>query len=276
VTALKSPTDIPDKELAGKARALVRGLADLDGVLVALSGGVDSSLLAAAAASACRRVLAVTASSAIHPRREVEEAGRIAGLVGCEHLVLRTGELDLAPFIANAPDRCYHCKRTLFVRLKEIAADRGLAAVIEGSNVDDLSDFRPGEKALLELGVLSPLRQADLGKSDIRRLARWMGLPTADRPASACLASRFPYGVEITAGALARVGRLEEAVLGMGFKQVRARYHGDLVRIEVEPEAVGRLFEPALRDKLVQAARREGFRHVSVDLQGYRRGSLNP
>jgi uncharacterized protein len=248
----------------------------LGSVLVALSGGVDSTLLLTAALQACERVLAVTASSPIHPGREVEQARRIARMVGAEHVVLRSGELDNPDFTANPIERCYLCKRDLFRGLKDLAVKRGLAAVVEGSNVDDLSDFRPGEKALRELEIMSPLRQANLAKAEIRRLAEWAGLPNAHDPSAACLASRFPYGVEITADALSRIERLEEVLLHMGFGQVRVRYHIDLVRIEVEPGSIERFSAGDVRDRIVQAARREGFRYVTLDLQGYRRGSLNP
>jgi uncharacterized protein len=276
MTALRSLSEIPDKEIAAKARALMESLGSLGNVVVALSGGVDSGVLLAAAAEACERVVAVTASSPIHPAREVEQARRIARLAGCEHRIVRGRELDNPDFTRNPLERCYVCKRDLFVRFKKLAAERGLGVVVEGSNVDDLSDFRPGEKALLELGIVSPLRQANLSKSEVRELARWIGLPNAGEPASACLASRFPYGVKITPDALARVERLEDTLIGMGFSQVRVRYHVDLVRIEVEPNGIARFCDPAVRDNIIQAARREGFRYVTLDLQGYRRGSLNP
>jgi uncharacterized protein len=276
MTPLRSLIEIPEKGISRKARALTENLKGLGSVLVALSGGVDSGVLLAAAGEACRRVLAVTASSPIHHRREVDEARRIARTVGCEHRTLRTRELWNPNFTRNPLERCFCCKQDLFARLKRIAEDEDLKAVVEGSNVDDLSDFRPGEKALLELGILSPLRQADLGKAEIRSLAEWVGLPNAARPASACLATRFPYGIEITPEALGQVERLEERLLDMGFSQVRARFHGDLVRLEIEPESIGRLCDPDLRDSIVQAAKREGFRYVALDLQGYRRGSLNP
>jgi uncharacterized protein len=276
MTPLESLIEIPEEGVSRKARALTENLRNLGSVLVALSGGVDSGVLLAAAGEACRRVLAVTASSPVHHRREVEEARRVAQAVGCEHRTLRTRQLGNPDFTRNPLERCYYCRRDLFARLKRIAEDEGLKAVVEGSNVDDLSDFRPGEKALLELGILSPLRQADLGKAEIRSLAEWVGLPNAARPASACLATRFPYGIEITTEALGQVERLEERLLDMGFSQVRARFHGDLVRLEIEPESIGRLSDPALRDSIVQAAKREGFRYVALDLQGYRRGSLNP
>jgi uncharacterized protein len=273
---LRPLTETADEAVAAKARALIGSLEERGRVLVALSGGIDSALLLAAAREACDRVLAVTASSPIHPRRETDEARGIARTVGCEHMILRTRELDNPDFTRNPLDRCYHCKRSLFAELKNVAAREGLAAVVEGSNVEDLSDFRPGEKALRELGIESPLRQADLRKSEIRTLARWIGLPNAERAASACLATRFPYGTEITADALGRVERLEDLLIRKGFGQVRARYYIDMVRIEVESDAVERFFDAGLRDGVIQAARREGFRHVALDLRGYRQGSLNP
>ena len=273
---LKSLSEIPQGAIAAKAESLLENLRNLGSVVVALSGGVDSGVLLSAAVQSCERVLAVTASSAIHPRRELEQARRVAGLGGCEHKVLKSGELKNPDFTGNSIQRCYHCKRELFLRLKQVAERRGFRAVVEGSNVDDLSDFRPGEKALMELGIVSPLRQANFTKAEIRGLARWVGLPNADQPSAACLASRFPYGVEITVDALSSVERLEDALIEMGFSQVRVRYHIDLVRIEVEPHSIGRASAGDLRDRIVQAARREGFRFVTLDLQGYRRGSLNP
>ena len=273
---LKPLSKIADRGMAEKVGSLLENLKAMGSVVVALSGGVDSAVLLAAAAEACGRVLAVTASSPIHPRREVEMARNIAEAAGCEHMIMKSGELKNPDFTANPLERCYLCKLALFRGLKLLAETRGFDAVVEGSNVDDLSDFRPGEKALVELGIASPLRQADLGKAEIRRLAEWAGLPNASAPSSACLATRFPHGLEITADALSRVERLEDTLMDMGFRQVRVRYHKHLARIEVEPESVGRFADPKVRDRIVQAARREGFRYVTLDLQGYRRGSLNP
>jgi uncharacterized protein len=263
--------------LAGKAAHLIEVLRPLCPAVVAFSGGVDSSLLLAVAHEACGGgVLAVTASSATYPRSELANAREIAALIGAEHRVLKTRELEDPAFSGNPLDRCYHCKRELFLKIKQLAAAEGYRAAIEGSTVEDLHDFRPGERALRELGVMSPLRQASFTKSDVRQLARLIGLPNWDKPAAACLASRIPYGIGITREALARIERMEDMLHELGFSQVRARFHGDLVRIEVEPAKIELASGPEMRDKIVQAGRREGFRFVTLDLQGYRMGSFNP
>ncbi len=274
---LKKISEEAKGPIAAKAAKLLETLKPLGSVLVAYSGGVDSSLLLAAACEACGAgVLAVTASSATYPRRELDEAMQIISLTGARHQVIKTQEVDDPRFAENPLERCYHCKRELFVRLTETAETEGVTALIEGSTVEDLSDFRPGERALRELEVLSPLRQADFTKSDVMELARLIGLPNWDKPAAACLASRFPYGERITREALGMVERLEDALHDMGFRQVRARCHGDLVHIEVERDSLEAATGPEMRDRIVQAARREGFRHVALDLQGYRMGSFNP
>ncbi len=274
---LKKISEAAGSELAPKARALLEELASLKSVLVAFSGGVDSSLLLAAAAEACpTEPLAVTISSQVIPARELEDARRIAGIIGCRHRVVKADVLASPAFRDNPGDRCYHCKKGIFEKLLGIAADEGLAHVVEGSNVDDLSDYRPGEKALRELGVSSPLRQADFTKAEVRALSERIGLPESDRPAMACLASRFPYGTRITAEALAKVERLEDLLISLGFARMRARYHGEMIRFEIDPASFGELVRPEVRDRIVQAARREGFRFITLDLQGYRMGSLDP
>jgi uncharacterized protein len=269
--------DLPGGELKTKAENLLRIIAARESALVAFSGGVDSSVLLAAAVEAVPgRVLAVTASSPIHPGFELAVARDIAAALGCEHRVIRTAEMKDPAFTSNPTDRCYHCKKALFRELKRMAEAEGLGAVLEGSTVTDLSDFRPGEKALGELGIFSPLRQADFSKPEVRALGRAIGLPVWDRPQAACLASRFPYGTEITPEALARVERMEDGLRGLGFRQVRARYHDDLVRIEVEKPDLQEATRPETRDRIVQMARREGFRFVTLDLMGFRSGVFNP
>jgi uncharacterized protein len=263
--------------LAEKAANLLEILKSLSPVVVAFSGGVDSTLLLAAVREACGDgVIAVTASSATYPRRELAAAERLAASLGARHRVIKTREMDDPAFTANPPERCYHCKRELFRELGRLAAAEGCRAVVEGSNVDDLGDFRPGERAGREAGAASPLRQAALTKADIRALARALGLPNWDKPAAACLASRFPYGTSITRESLERIERIEDALGDLGFGQVRARSHGDLIRLEVAPSSLAAAAAPAVRDRIVQVVKREGYRFVALDLQGYRTGSFNP
>ncbi len=275
--ALKSINEICEpnlRDLLSRIRAILEPMA---GVLVAFSGGVDSSLLLALAAQICKgRVVGVTASSQTYPRRELDRAREIARLIGCEHLVVRTSELEDERFTSNPLNRCYYCKHELYVRLKALATEMGIEKIIEGSTVDDLGDYRPGEQALRELGITSPLRQANFTKKDVREIAQRLGLPNWSKPAGACLASRFAYGIRITPEDLARIEKLEEVLHEMGFEQIRARFHGDLIRIEVDPQRIGDLAQDQMRDRIVQAARRLGFRYITLDLQGYRMGSFNP
>lgn len=274
---LISIRDLAEGPLRKKGVNLLNIITGEGNALVAFSGGVDSSVLLAAAVEAVPgRVLAVTASSPIHPEFELGIAKEIAAALGCEHRIVKTTEMGNPVFTANPTDRCYHCKRALFQELKNLAETEGLRSVLEGSTVSDLSDFRPGERALKELGILSPLRQADFTKPEVRELARAVGLPVWDRPQAACLASRFPYGTEITREALARVERIEDGLRDLGFRQVRARYHGDLLRIEVEKSDIEKAAGAPVRDKIVQMAGREGFRFVTLDLQGFRSGVFNP
>ncbi len=259
-----------------KLAQLRKALRDTQGLAVAFSGGLDSTFLAAVAHEELGdRSIAVTALSPTYPAHEQTEAGEVASSLGIRHITVESNELDIPGFADNPPDRCYHCKSELFTVVRDIAAKHDIANIADGTNADDLDDFRPGRRAACELQVLSPLLDAGMTKADIRELSREMSLPTADKPAFACLASRFPYGSEITQEKLASVDAIEECVRALGINQVRVRHHGDIARVEVEPSDIARITEDDNRQKVVAAARSAGFNYVAVDLQGYRTGSMN-
>ncbi len=261
--------------LQKKRDRLVALLREMDGVVVAFSGGVDSSFLYAVAVEALGdRALGVTAVSETYPEGERRQAAALASALGGRHRFIVSEELDLPAFSKNPPDRCYFCKKELFSKLWEAARQEGFAHVVDGTNADDRSDHRPGRRAARELGVRSPLEEVGLTKEEIRELSRRMGLPTWDKPAMACLSSRFPYGTPITRENVARVGRAEEALRGLGLRVLRLRHHGDVARLEVGPEEFGRVTGD-LRTEVVRIVRAAGYAYVAVDLEGYRTGSLN-
>lgn len=262
--------------MSEKYNKLLEYLKSLDSVLIAFSGGVDSTLLAKASYDALGdRALAVTAVSSTYPEREREEARKYAGEIGIRHIFIESEELKIEGFAKNPVNRCYYCKRELFSKLRSIADSEGIKFILDGTNADDLSDYRPGRKAAEEMGVVSPFLELGLTKQDIRNISRELDLPTWDKPAYACLSSRFPYGEEITSEKLKRVEKAEDYLLSLGFKGFRVRNHGDMARIELDPQDISRLFDEDLRLKIVERLKEIGYRYVALDLQGYRRGSMN-
>jgi len=262
----------PEQKLE-KLTSLLRGYGS---VLVAFSGGVDSTLLLKVAVDTLgERAVAFTEASPLHHSWELTGASELARQLGVRHMIHRSDDLGNPEFAANPPNRCYLCKKEIFAGALVVAVDLGLAQVIDGSNVDDLQEYRPGRTALEELQVKSPLMEAGLGKADIRALSRNLGLPTWNRQSLACLASRFPYGTTITPQRLKQVESCETFLRSEGFSVFRVRYHGETARIEVAPEEIVRLAVSPLREKVVTHFKAAGFTYVSVDLQGFRSGSMD-
>jgi len=263
-------------ELQAKEALLDERLRAVGRLIVAFSGGVDSSYLVLAAHRALEDdSLAVTAVSPSYPESHRRMAEQIVADFGIPHRFVETREMESAAYRANAPDRCYHCKTELFDRLDGLVTELGFDAIAYGINTDDTGDFRPGHRAADEHGVLSPFLDVGLSKSEIRELSRAAGLPTADLPASACLSSRLPYGTEVTEERLSQVERGEDRLRALGFQQVRLRHHGDVARVEIEPSELRKALDSEMAKAIVEAIKPLGFRWVSLDLEGYRTGSLN-
>jgi uncharacterized protein len=247
----------------------------LDKVVVAFSGGVDSTLLLKVCLDELGQdnVLAFIVTSPVHPERETQEAINLAQQLMADYVVAQATEMENVNFTSNPRDRCYFCKSGLIDQIREVSQAQDIINIVEGSNVDDEGDFRPGSRAVIEKGVLSPLKAAGLTKNDIRELSRILGLRTHDKPSFACLASRVPYGTTITRDILKQIELSEEFLKGLGLRQVRVRYHGDVARIEVEDRDIATVMEQ--RDKISERLRELDFTYVAIDLKGYRTGSLN-
>jgi uncharacterized protein len=265
-----------DQAAIAKERRLIDSLRSLDSLLVAFSGGADSAYLAWAAHSALGdRALSVTALSASFSRHDREQADRFVRESGVRHEFIETREFENPLYVANSADRCYHCKDELFDRMKALATSRNLHAIAYGINADDTHDFRPGHRAAREHRVLAPLLDAALSKPEIRSLSQRAGLTTWDRPASACLSSRVPYGTEVTPELMHKIDRAESALRDLGFRQFRVRAHGELARIELAQDELSRGLEPAMTHQVLAGVKQAGFPIVTIDLEGYRQGSLN-
>ena len=263
-------------EVESKLKNLKKHLKQLQSVAVAFSGGVDSTFLLKIAHDVLGdNVIAVTARSSAYSEREFRDAAKFVREMGISHQVVSFNELDVPGFADNSPERCYFCKRDFLSKVVAVAQEHNIRHVVEGSNVDDLGDYRPGMQAVRELGVESPLQEAGLGKEEIRILSKKMDLPTWNKPAFACLASRFPYGQKITIDKLKIIDQAEQFLLDLGIRQVRVRHHGDIARIEVSREERSFFFDTDLMDKVYEKFKQLGFMYTALDLKGYRTGSMN-
>ncbi len=250
-------------------------LKNLKSVLIAYSGGVDSTFLLKVAEDTLgkKNVLAIIADSPIHPDEDIKKAEKIAKSFGARHLIIKTKELKNSFFVRNSPKRCYYCKRELFTRLTKVAKKKNLSFILDGTNSDDSKDFRPGTRAAREFKIRTPLKEAKLGKNEIRRLSKKMNLPTWNKPSQTCLATRFPYGTKITEKNLDKVYQAEKLLKKFGIQQVRVRHHNQIARIEVLTEDISRILKE--RKKIVSRFKGLGYHYVAVDLEGYRTGSMD-
>ncbi|MDR0870739.1 MAG: ATP-dependent sacrificial sulfur transferase LarE [Planctomycetaceae bacterium] len=259
-----------------KYKTLQENLRQLGSVVVAFSSGVDSTFLLKVAHDVLgQNVIAVTARSCTFPKRELDEAAEFTSRNGIEHIIVDSEELEIDGFSHNPQNRCYLCKSELFGKIRAVADARGIPNVAEGSNADDGGDYRPGLKAVEEFSIISPLRQANLSKQEIRQLSKELGLPTWDKQSFACLSSRFPYGVEITRERLQMIDLAEQFLLDNGFRQVRVRFHGKLARLELDENGFAMLTNRQLREQIYAKFKEIGFDYTSLDLKGYRTGSMN-
>ena len=263
-------------ELQEKFQLLKDNMKKRGSAAIAFSGGVDSTFLVRVAHEVLGdKLIAITATSSTYPERELKEAIKYAEDMGVKHKIISSEELDIEGFASNPKNRCYYCKKELFSKIKEVAKENGVEYVFDGANYDDIGDYRPGMQAARELEVISPLKEAQLTKADIRELSKDLGLPTWDKPAFACLSSRFPYGKQITIPKLKMVEEAEQFLLDMGIRQVRVRHHEEIARIEVDPKERVKFFDVEVMDKIGEKFKKIGFAYVTLDVLGYRTGSMN-
>ena len=262
--------------LQEKYEKLIGILKDAGSGAVAYSGGVDSTFLLKVGYEVLgEKIVGVTAKSSTYPEREYDEAKKYIRQFGAKHITIVSEELEIEGFSKNPVNRCYFCKNELFSKVREEAKKLNLKHVFDGSNFDDVGDYRPGMQAAKELGVISPLKEAQLTKDDIRQLSKQLNIPTWDKQSFACLSSRFPYGQEITVEKLSMVDKAEQFLMDMGFKQLRVRHHGEIARIEVDPTDREKFFDISVMDKIGERFRAIGFQYVTLDIMGYRTGSMN-